>query len=80
MTTTYSQSQLEIGFKMVQNPLDWKAPICAAVKGEWVSLVVEAVKHFTATIPTVTMRQTPAYGITYLIESVGYRRGPAGDN
>jgi hypothetical protein len=71
---------MEIAFKMVQNPIDWKAPICASVKGEWVNLCVESVKHFTATIPTVTMRETPAHGITYLIESIGYRQGPAGDN
>ena len=80
MKTKYSQSQMEIAFKMVQNPLDWKAPICASVKGEWVALVVEAIKHFTATVPTITMRQTPAAGITFLVESIGYRMGPAGDH
>ncbi len=77
---TYTQQELEAAFTLVHDPADWKAPICAAVKGEQVNVVVEAVKHFTATIPSVTYRETPAHGITFLIQSVGYRMGPAGDN
>ena len=73
----YTLNQLEKAFKAVQNPNDWKAPISAAVKGEAVNLVVEAVKHYTATVPTISLNTN---SMTYLIESEGYRMGPAGDH
>ncbi len=73
----YTLNQLEKAFEAVQNPNDWKAPICAAVKGEAVNLVVEAVKYYTATVPTISLNTN---SMTYLIESEGYRMGPAGDH
>lgn len=59
---------------------DWKAPIAVLVPGEAVALTVAAIEFFTATTATVKMSATPVSGIKYLVESVGYRNGPAGDH
>jgi len=75
----HSLEAMESAFELVREPSDWKAPVCAVVHGEAVSVVVEAIKFYTATVPTVTMRTLPGC-IKYLIESPGYRNGPAGDH
>lgn len=67
-------------FKLVENPVDWKAPIRAIVTVETLTAqhltieqVLEAVVYFTATNP----RLVPLLGC-YRVESIGYRAGPAG--
>ena len=79
MTSPYTQDQLSQAFDAICDPADWKAPIAAWVSGEGVNLAVAAIQHFTATTPSVAacLNQAP---IRYLIESVGYRMGPAGDH
>ena len=74
-TQGFTRGQLHEMFDAICDPADWRGPICAWVPMEGVAIAVEAVKFFTATNPTVgfdcaTMR--------CLIESEGYRNGPAG--
>ena len=81
MTTTlyngYTHTQLKETFDAVCDPQDWKAEIAVAVPGELVNVTVEAIKFFTATVPEVKL---DIANMRYLITSVGYRYGPAGDN
>lgn len=79
MTRHYTQDQLSQAFDTMCDPADWKAPICAWVYGESVNLAVAAIQHFTATTPTVSASPIGA-PIRYLVESIGYRAGPAGDH
>mgnify|MGYP003136989545 CR=1 FL=1 len=76
MANQFTQTQLTDAFDKIKDPTDWKNPICARVKGEAVTLVVAAIQHFTATNPTVQLNQNT---MDYIIESEGYRMGPAGD-
>ena len=62
-------------FHRVCDPQDWKAPIAVWVAGEWVLPVVAAIEFHTATNPTV---QLDVNRMRYLVESEGYRNGPAG--
>lgn len=79
MTRHYTQEQLSDAFDAICDPADWKAPVSAWVSGEGVPLAVAAIQHFTATTPTVSacLNRAP---IRYLVESIGYRAGPAGDH
>ncbi len=72
----YTQEQLKEAFDLLADPADWRAPIAVFLPGEHVNLAVEAIKHFTATVPTVMLDLTR---MKYLIRSEGYRAGPAGD-
>ena len=76
MANQFTQTQLTDAFDKIKDPTDWKNPICARVNGEAVTLVVAAIQHFTATNPTVQLNQNT---MDYIIESEGYRMGPAGD-
>lgn len=62
-------------FDVVADPNDWKAPIAVWVSGENVLPVVAAIEFHTATNPTVQLDTTR---MRYLVESEGYRNGPAG--
>lgn len=73
----YDPEFLEAIFSRIQDPEDWKNPIAASVPGEMVSVVVAAIKFYTATVPSVTLNTRT---MEYTIESVGYRMGPAGDH
>ena len=73
----YTQAQLSDAFDAVANPHDWKAPICVAVPGEHVSIVVAAIQFYTATEPTIELCIS---NMRYVITSEGYRNGPAGDH
>ena len=73
----FTQAQLEAAFDLLADPDDWKAPIAAWVSGESVRIAVAAIQHFTATDPTVEL---DTFNMRYLISSVGYRAGPAGDH
>jgi len=73
----FTLDELEKAFDSVSNPEDWKAPIFAIVPGEAVLVIVEAIKFYTATVPTVSLNTST---MEYYIESIGYRAGPAGDH
>jgi hypothetical protein len=73
----YTYDELQEAFSRVHNPDDWRAPILVRCKGEAVNLVVAAIKFYTATNPTVSLNTKT---MDYVIESEGYRAGPAGDH
>lgn len=77
LTFGYDPELLEAIFANIQDPEDWKNPISVSVPGEMVSVAVAAIKFYTATVPTVSLNVGT---MEYLIESVGYRMGPAGDH
>jgi hypothetical protein len=59
---------------------DWKAEISVVVPGEQVGAVVAAIRFFTATDPEVSFDPRKPGPVHFLIESEGYRKGPAGDH
>jgi hypothetical protein len=73
----YTIADLRMVWNKIKNPQDWKAPICVSMNGEMVCAAVAAIKYFTATIPTVKLDTRT---MKYLVESEGYRNGPAGDH
>ena len=75
--TAYTYAELRAAWDHVKNPDDWRAEVYASMPGELVNLVVEAIKFFTATIPTVKLDTRT---MTYYVSSIGYRQGPAGDH
>lgn len=80
MNTTYKGfaiEDLQSAFEAVCDPSDWKKPIAATMPGEAVMLAVAAIEFMTATVPTVSL---DVRSMRYLVESVGYRAGPAGDH
>ena len=70
---------LDKAFELVKPPEDWKAPIAVYVTGELVNVVIAAIQFYTATDPTGTYVPSN-WPAAWLIESVGYRAGPAGDH
>lgn len=76
----YAPELLREVFDKVCDPDDWKNPIAVTVLGEFVNVTVAAIEFMTATVPSVTMLQSGDGSIRYLIESEGYRMGPAGDH
>jgi hypothetical protein len=72
----YTLGTLRAAFEAVSDPADWKGPIAATMPGEAVMVAVAAIEFYTATVPTVSL---DVRTMTYLVESVGYRMGPAGD-
>lgn len=75
----YTREALDLAFGKVHDPDDWKAPILARVAGEDVQLTVAAIEFFTATNPQVTYNHRGGV-MPFIIESEGYRAGPAGDH
>lgn len=73
----FTVTDLRTHFDRICDPADWKGPIAAAVSGESVMLTVAAIEFFTATTPSVSLN---TWTMQYIIESPGYRRGPAGDH
>lgn len=73
----YNYAQLKQAFDSVSDPQDWKGPIAAVMGGEAVNVVVAAIQFFTATEPKVSYN--PKTG-QFVVESIGYRAGPAGDH
>lgn len=73
----YDPEFLEAIFSRIQDPKDWKNPILIMVPGELVSVVVAAIKFYTATVPTIDLKLET---MEYIIQSEGYRMGPAGDH
>ena len=76
----YSYELLKETFDKVHLPDDWKAPIAVTVPGELVNLTVASIEFFTGTTPQVTYLPPKEFDlcIRYMIESEGYRNGPAG--
>ena len=74
----YTYGELEVAFKMVRNPDDWKAPIDSVVAAEFVDVVVNAIIFFCATEVEVTEVEHDRVVNARRVESVGYRAGPAG--
>jgi len=85
-TTTQNptHSELKAAFDKVCNSQDWKAPIAARVKADDVAITVAAIEYFTATTADILEYDTHGNRIVpkgqFLISSIGYRRGPAGDH
>ena len=73
----FTVTDLRTVFDHICDPVDWKGPIAARVQGEAVMMTVVAIEFHTATTPTVTLNTNT---MRYLIESEGYRQGPAGDH
>jgi hypothetical protein len=71
----YHVDDLREVFDTVCDPEDWKAPIAITAIGEHVLPIVTAIEFFTATAPNVSL---DTGRMRYLIESKGYRNGPAG--
>ena len=70
----FTDLQLDAAFKMVANPMDWKAEIVSAILPEDKDIVEAAIEFYTATKACFRMS-----GIGVLIvTSEGYRNGPAG--
>lgn len=67
---------LEAAFNAVQNKVDWKSPISAIITEAKVDVTIEAIEFFTGTKSTLTKLGD---GLV-LIQSIGYRAGPAGDH
>lgn len=73
----YDPEDLEKIFKACANPDDWKDAIFVEVSGELVLITVAAIRFYTATDPRVSLNPDT---MRYLIQSEGYRMGPAGDH
>jgi hypothetical protein len=73
----YTFEQIEQAFDAVKDPNDWKAPINVWVAGEFVDIAIRAIQFYTAT--TATAQFDPST-CRWLVQSPGYRMGPAGDH
>jgi hypothetical protein len=64
-------------FRLVANPVDWKAPIDTLVPTKTdLAMLVDAIEFFTATKPIITYAGLDGFHVV----AVGYRAGPAGDH
>lgn len=77
LTFGYEEEDLKRVFDACANPDDWKDAIFVEVPGDLVSITVAAIKFYTATNPRVSLNPD---SMRYLIQSEGYRMGPAGDH
>jgi len=73
----YDVSVLKTVFDSVCDKDDWKAPIRVGVPGELVNITIAAIRYYTATTPKVSLNTAK---MVYIIDSEGYRNGPAGDH
>jgi hypothetical protein len=73
----FTHQALSDAIDRLTDPTDWRGPISTWVPGELVLVAVAAIEFYTATTPTVQLNTST---MQYLIESVGYRQGPAGDH
>lgn len=72
----YTRIELETAFGLVENPADWKAPICAKIDRGNLARVMAAVEFYTSTQVRIT---GDVGGSIIRVEALGYRMGPAGD-
>ena len=70
---TYFAGDLRRTWNEVKNPGDWKAEVSALVPLHRADAVEAAIVYFTAT----EVKRTEVIDGKILLESVGYRRGPA---
>lgn len=84
MTSGYGTAALKEAFDKVANAKDWKASISGICRGEEIAVTVAAIEFYTGTVATVrmgNMNTAEILGyIPFVIESIGYRKGPCGDN
>ena len=73
----YTEDELFAAFDAVADPYDWRAPIDSYVDPADVNRIVFAIKHYTATVPTLTVHQLKGVQLIR-VRSIGYRMGPAG--
>ena len=71
----YRLDELQRAFDAVADPTDWRNPIAARVSLARRDVTLAAIEFYTATKATVAFR-----GRDCLVQSVGYRMGPAGDH
>lgn len=71
----FSEEQLDAAFGKVADPRDWRNPIYEVVDRDVVAVTVAAIEFFTAT--TVTVKDLD-WNDEFMVQSVGYRMGPAG--
>lgn len=64
-------------FNEICDPYDWKAPIIKEIAFKQVKIAAAAIIYFTATEPKVSYNIETG---TFIISSIGYRLGPAGDH
>ena len=76
MFEKYNQQQLDAAFKLVQPKTHWKDRIKAKIKHEDQDIVMDAVIHFTGTVPSFKKNKDGTLTVTAL----GYRAGPCGDH
>lgn len=74
----YTYEQLRDAFDKTQNPNDWKAPIYATIPAGKLAVTITAITYFTLT--SVTVKPDPGSQKFFVVESIGYRAGPAGDH
>lgn len=79
LTFGYDIEDLEEAFSAVADPDDWKAPIESKISIHDLPVTVAAIKFYTATVPTYRFDSEGNSG-KWIIESIGYRMGPAGDH
>lgn len=78
----FKVGDLKAIFAKMHDPADWKAPIAVWMSGESVSPACSAIRFMTATEPQVSY-SAERHAITtraFLVQSEGYRNGPAGDH
>lgn len=73
----FTEEQLRTAFDKMADPDDWKGPITATMPGECVMLAVSAIEFYTGATPQVSLNMDT---MTYIVDSPGYRAGPAGDH
>ncbi len=62
------QSELTAAFKLVEPAGNWKLPIKATIEAWYMSIVCDAVVHFTGSVPTFT----PDDFGKFSVEAAGY--------
>jgi hypothetical protein len=72
----FTPDELEGAFKKVCPKDWWKDPISAVVSARDVEICLEAIIHYTGTVPDVFATDDPA---KMRLESIGYAAGPCGD-
>ncbi len=77
--------RMETCFKFLTDPTDWRGPIRKNVtlremkkRGWSQGFIRNVIKHYTATECTFTPRLLYSGEGYFVVESVGYRNGPAG--
>jgi hypothetical protein len=75
----YTEEELRSAFDAVADKEDWRNPIAALVTSDNLQITVYAINFYTAN--TTSVRRIPnKFKNLFLLESDGYRLGPAGDH